>query len=353
MQLRGSEDIPRLTGKRLERFLAEKRIELAQISSELDPIADCLCDFLSGGKRLRATLLFMGWRCAGGPDCDGVIAAAAAMELVQAGALIHDDVIDESDFRRGKPAVHQRFSGLHADSDWHGSAHRFGNASAVLIGNLCLAWAGELLGECDLPAAAVAQAKSYFAIMLTELMAGQYLDVLEQAKGSDDVAAALRVAETKTAKYTFERPLQIGAALAGGSDDLMEALSRFALPLGRAFQMRDDLLGVFGDPGKTGKPAGDDLREGKRTVLVALALASMSPEDARFLDASLGNRDLDSAMIDDLQRIIESSGARQQVEQLISRDTREAIAALDDGGFAAGPRRALEDIARALSARSA
>jgi geranylgeranyl diphosphate synthase, type I len=327
-----AEQVRDRVAKRIDEFLAEARPELDEISPDVGSLVDTVADFMDGGKRLRALFLYWGWRAAGAADSDAVITAAAAMEFLQACALIHDDVMDSSDSRRGKPAVHRQFEQQHTDAGWAGSAPAFGTAAAILLGDLCLSWADTLLLRSGLPDDALRRGKPVYDSMRTELMAGQYLDILEQARRCDSVEAALQVATYKAAKYTIERPLQLGAALADGDAATISGLRAYGLALGRAFQLRDDLLGVFGDSSVTGKPTGDDLREGKRTALIALALAH-SDDDARaVLEAGLGQRDADSATIASLTALISSTPARAEVEVMIRQaadEAREALAAVD------------------------
>ncbi|MCW2816894.1 MAG: Polyprenyl synthetase, partial [Nocardioides sp.] len=198
--------------------------------------------------------------------------------------------------------------------------------------DLLLSWSEELLRRCGLPAERVVPALELFDACRTEVIAGQFLDVSVQARGHADVAAAMTVLRYKSAKYSIERPLHVGAALAGAGPEVLTALTGFGLPLGEAFQLRDDLLGVFGDPATTGKPAGDDLVEGKRTVLVALALEGASAADAALLDRSLGTP-LDDAAVERLREVIDASGARDRVESLITEISEVAVAALDDAGL--------------------
>jgi geranylgeranyl diphosphate synthase type I len=235
--------------------------------------------------------------------------------------------MDASDVRRGRPATHRAFEALHRDSGWSASAEQYGAAAAILLGDLLLAWSEELLRRCGLPADRVNAATELFDLCRNEVITGQFLDVSVQARGHADVDAAMTVLRYKSAKYSIERPLQIGAALAGASPALLDGLSGFGLPLGEAFQLRDDLLGVFGDTVTIGKPAGDDLVEGKRTVLVALALDAAPADEARRLDAALGTA-LDAHDLDRIRAIIEDSGARRQVEGVIGALVERSLAAL-------------------------
>lgn len=280
--------------KALTEFLAGQRGRLAAVDDALAPVAEAIEAFvLGGGKRLRPAFAYWGFRGAGGVDGDQVVTALAALEFVQASALIHDDLMDRSDTRRGEPAVHRRFAARHRQSGWGGDPDGFGDAAALLLGDLCLVWSDELLHSSGLDLRALARARPVFDEMRTEVTVGQYLDVLTQATGDTSVERASKVARYKSAKYTVERPLLLGAALADATADVRTAYSAYGLPLGEAFQLRDDVLGVFGDPALTGKPAGDDLREGKRTFLVAAAGEATDDAGRELLFSRLGDPELD------------------------------------------------------------
>ncbi len=312
---------------------------LTEMGTRLDPLGADATRLLaearasvSGGKRFRAAFCYWGFRAVTEPGSEederSLLRACAALELLHASALVHDDLMDASDTRRGRPATHRGFAARHAAEGWRGDPEQYGAAAAILLGDLLLAWSEELLRRCGLPADRVNAATELFDLCRNEVITGQFLDVSVQARGHADVDAAMTVLRYKSAKYSIERPLQIGAALAGAAPSMLEGLSAFGLPLGEAFQLRDDLLGVFGDAATTGKPAGDDLVEGKRTVLVALALDAAPAEEAARLDAALGTP-LDA---DDLRRvrtIIEDSGARGQVEGVIGALVERSLAALD------------------------
>jgi geranylgeranyl diphosphate synthase type I len=314
----------------LDAFLARQLPLLESISPDVEPLSSARRDLLKGGKRLRPAFAWWAYRGAGGADTDAAMAAATSLELLQACALIHDDVMDGSDTRRGLPAAHRRFANLHRGHEWHGSSEGFGVGAAILLGDLALSWADELLLSSGMEQAALVRAKRIYDVMRTELMAGQYLDLLEQAVGGGSVSRAMTVVRYKSAKYTIERPLHLGASLAGASDELLAAYSAYGLPLGEAFQLRDDILGVFGDPQETGKPAGDDLREGKRTVLVAVALEGASPAQAQALRTHLGDPALDAAGVEESREVITDTGALAHVERLVDElatASYEALAA--------------------------
>jgi geranylgeranyl diphosphate synthase type I len=336
--------------KALGEFLARQRARLTAIEPALVPVADAIEDFvLRGGKRLRPAFAYWGYRGAGGLDSDELVATLSALEFVQASALIHDDVMDDSDTRRGEPAMHRRFAGAHVRGGWSGDPDGFGQSVAILLGDLSLVWSDELLHSAGLDPAMVARARPVFDEMRTEVMAGQYLDVLGQAVGDVSVGWASTVARYKSAKYTVERPLLFGAALAGAPVELRAAYSAYGLPLGEAFQLRDDILGVYGDPARTGKPAGDDLREGKRTYLVATALAAADPAQRKALQTGLGSPTAD---LDTLREIIAATGALADTEARIDELTSHALAAIEAADLAGEAREALTELAGAATRRT-
>jgi geranylgeranyl diphosphate synthase type I len=334
----------------LDGFLAEQLPSLAAVSEELVPLTDALAELVSGGKRLRPAFCFWGHLGAGGQDDGAIVVAAASLELFQACAIIHDDVMDQSDTRRGRPSVHRRFSALHRDENWHGDPEVFGGGAAILLGDLCLAWSDEMLSTSGVRR--LAQGKAVYDGMRSELMGGQYLDLLEQARGGGSVERALRVARYKSAKYTIEKPLHLGVALAGGDVELLEACSGYGLPLGEAFQLRDDVLGVFGDPRETGKPAGDDLREGKRTALVAMALETASAAQASVVRRHLGDPHLGEDGVLALRGVLTDTGAAARVERLIATLVDDALGALEAGPLRGEAREVLGELAVAATSRT-
>lgn len=314
--------------------LTAQRAVLAPVGDAADPLLDAATDLLRGGKRLRAAFFYWAYRAAGGPDSDHLVRAATSMEMFQAAALIHDDVMDDSDTRRGQPAVHRRLADLHAGQGWIGDSDRFGGAGAVLVGDLCLTWTDELYATSGLPDTELALGRTTFDAMRNQLMAGQFLDVLEAALGWEGASTEQRidrarhVARVKSARYTVEQPVLIGASCAGADELLLKSLGAYGLALGEAFQQRDDLLGVFGDPQATGKPAGDDLQEGKRTVLIAHTLAGLTGADLERFESLLGAPDLAPDDLSWMCDQIRETGAVDEVEALIARLADDAAAAL-------------------------
>jgi geranylgeranyl diphosphate synthase type I len=352
-------DLPARVQSAVDAEISAQSGVLSEIGDELSPLVAAVGALLQGGKRLRAAFLYWGYRAGGGADSEAVIRAATAMEFFQAAALLHDDVMDDSDTRRGMPAAHRRLANEHAAAGWAGSGDRFGIAGAILGGDLCLIWSDELLMTSGWSVAELTRARPVFDRMRTQLMGGQFLDVLEAARGwgelttQEQVFRARRVIRYKSAKYTIEHPLLIGAAAADVSALDRDALSTYGLDLGEAFQLRDDLLGVYGDPAHTGKPAGDDLREGKRTVLVALALEQASPSAMGLFDKLLGAPDLDEPGVDELRGAITASGAPDRVEEMILDLTASARVALNSAtGLTDEGRDALDVLIDVSTARS-
>jgi len=350
-------DIRRGVGVALASFLARQQVVLRAVGDDLEPILAAIRDLLAAGKRLRPAFCYWGWRSAGGQDCPEILATAAALELLQACALVHDDVIDASDTRRGMPALHRRLESWHAGAGLSGSAERFGAGAAILVGDLLLTWANEMYGSGGLSPDVLSRGAPAWATLQTELAAGQFLDLLSQMNGSTSVADALRVITYKTAKYTTERPLQLGATLAVAagpaplSPGVTEALARYGAPLGIAFQLRDDVLGVFGDPARTGKPVGGDISEGKQTVLMAVARQRASPLQAATLDRHLGDRSLSRGAVAEVRSVLTDTGALAECESLIATFRKEGVAALDGAPIAADARVALTALADIITVR--
>jgi geranylgeranyl diphosphate synthase, type I len=330
-------------------FLSEQSSVLDSMGPELVPVHLMAGQMLCGGKRMRPAFCVWGYVAAGGVPTDDelepLLTAAGSLDVLHVSALIHDDLMDSSDLRRGRPAAHRQFEALHANAGWLGDSAAFGKAGAILLGDLLVMWSAQMLHGAGVDQSALERALPIVEAMRTEVTCGQYLDMVAQAHPLRKRAPAIgslrptielalddasRVVEYKAARYTVQRPCQIGSALGGGDDELYFALGAYGSPLGRAFQFRDDLLGVFGDPQITGKPAGDDLREGKRTVLVAHAYAHADDAGQKLLLQRLGDPRLDETGITELQQVIVESGARDAVESMINDYHERALKALHD-----------------------
>lgn len=342
---------------RITAFLEEQRGRLSELQPEVGTLVDLATRLLAGGKRLRPA--FCAWGYVAAADADGpvgatdaLLEAAASLELLHGSALVHDDVMDGSDTRRGDPSAHRALEQRHVADGRLGDPEVFGRAGAILLGDLLVMWSVEMLERAGLPAAAVPRAQAVAQAMRTEVTCGQYLDVGAQslALGSDlesELRAANRVVEYKSARYTVYRPAQLGAVIGGGSPALLDTLAAYGSPLGRAFQFRDDLLGVFGDPELTGKPVGDDLREGKRTVLIAATLARTDEAGRRLLTERLGDPALDADGVAALQQVIVDCGADASVETMIATCYDEAVAALAGPAVSPAGREGLTALAAA------
>lgn len=314
-------------------FLEERRSALSEAAPMIDEIEGLLA---AGGKRLRPSFCYWGYRAAGGPHEEAAVRAAASLELLHTFAIVHDDIMDESAERRGQPTVHVRR----------------GTGVALLVGDLALVLADALFVDAGFAADVTMRAFAPYSQMRQEVIAGQQLDVLATGRSGISRDEARRIAVLKSGRYSIEKPLAIGAALAGASEEFRRSLRAVGEPLGEAFQLRDDVLGTFGDPAETGKPADGDIREGKRNVLYAEAAArARGPERAFLVERWGGGDALSSDDVDRLRSIVESSGARRATEDLLDARAAEARRALDALALAPEPRAALGELARQATHR--
>ncbi len=346
--------------EQLRGYLAGRRAEAAYIGTDYDGLIAALEDFvLRGGKRLRPAFAYWGYRAVteGPEDPVGneVLRLFSALELLHACALVHDDVIDDSATRRGMPTAHVHFAELHRSRDWRGSAEQFGRSAAILLGDLSLVWADDIVAEAALDAEAKSRVQRVWSNIRTEVLGGQYLDIVAESSGSHSIETAMNVNTYKTASYTVSRPLQLGAAAAADRPAVQSMFHSVGNDLGVAFQLRDDVLGVFGDPALTGKPSGDDLRSGKRTVLLAEAVERAEQSDpaaAELLRSSIGT-DLSESGVRELCAVIESVGALAAVEDRIGALTRRALESLDGAEINAPAKAGLAELAGLAANRSA
>jgi geranylgeranyl diphosphate synthase type I len=338
--------------RRVDRVFEAELSRWAMVDPDLAVPFTALRDFvLAGGKRLRPAFCHWAFVGAGGDPSDrGVVDAGAALELLHTFALIHDDIMDGSTTRRSIDTLHVLFEDRHALDGWRGEGRRFGEGVAILLGDLAFVYADRLL------AGAPPEALAVFTELRLEVNVGQYLDLVGASRGEVGEEAARRISLFKSGKYTVERPLHLGAALAGRLGALADPLSRYGLPLGEAFQLRDDLLGVFGDGAVTGKPVGEDLREGKPTVLYAAARQRAERAGraglaaARVLDR-YGSPDLSDEDVMALQAVLVDTGAVAQVERMIDELVEESLRALDAAGLEPLARVALGELAHYVAGR--
>ncbi|MDH6122551.1 polyprenyl synthetase family protein [Kitasatospora sp. GAS204B] len=329
-------------------FVREETGLLVAVDPELKPVAEQLRAAVAEGKRLRAAFAYWGWRAAGQPDSAAMVRAASAMELVHAAAVVHDDLIDDSPIRRGAPTAHLALRRAVADGP---ERETQGRALAMLVGDLLMSWAGQLFAGCGLPAAYLARARPLWATLARELIAGECLEIL-RTRATPSAESSLEIIRYKTAKYTVEHPLHLGALLGGAPPALLAAFTAYGVPLGEAFQLRDDLLGVFGDPRRTGKSNLDDLAGAKPTALLAHALTSATPADRARLQALVGRDDLGTAQLDELREILVRSGARTRVEEMIDERATAARTALTRAALPPQAAGALADLVAAAAERT-
>jgi geranylgeranyl diphosphate synthase, type I len=339
--------------------MAARRRDAAYIGPDYDALTAALEEFVvRGGKRVRPAFAYWGWRAVAhdpDPNDPEMLRLFGSLELLHACALVHDDVIDESATRRGLPTVHMHFADMHKSSGWRGSARQFGVSAAILLGDLALVWADDIVATADVTPDTRQRVQRVWADIRTEVLGGQYLDIVAEAGGVDSIASAMTVNTYKTASYTVSRPLQMGVAAAASRPDMLATFHEFGTDLGVAFQLRDDVLGVFGDPAVTGKPSGDDLRSGKRTVLLAEAVEraeAADPAAAELLRNSIGT-ELSEGQVRELCEVITSVGALAAVEGRIEELSRRAVAILSAAPIAEEAKTGLLELARLAANRSA
>ena len=316
----------------IDSFLERRRRAVPEAADLIDEIAALVG---AGGKRLRPAFCYWGYRASGGEDGAEIVRAASALELLHTFAIVHDDIMDDSDERRGEPTVHVR----------HGTEF------ALLVGDLALVLADAMLLGAGFEPEISTGAFADYSLMRQEVIAGQHLDVLSAARTDVTEDEARRIAVLKSGRYSIEKPLVIGCRLAGGSDDLAAGLSRFGDPLGEAFQLRDDLLGTFGARASTGKPVDSDIREGKRNLLFAATARVLRGADDSFFLSRWGADDLSDDDVVRLRALVESSGAKRAVEELLERRAEAARAALDTLVLSTDVRAALGELARLATHR--
>jgi geranylgeranyl diphosphate synthase, type I len=295
-----------------------------------DVPARVLSDFASGGKCVRSTFVYLGWLC-GADESDAALRAAASAELLHAFALLQDDVMDQSPVRRGRPAAHVSLARWHADQGLSGSADRFGESAAILLADLYLVWAEQMMRESGVGSAALARAWPRYDAMRSELAIGQLADLANDASRIPPLTAVLDIARRKSGNYTVRRPLELGAAMAGCDDAVLRVLGEYGAVIGEAFQIRDDILGIFGEPAVTGKPAGEDIREHKATTVVALAQQLADPAQKAWLRELWQNSVIDADSVELVQELITITGARRRAEQMITDRVEHARRLLAEG----------------------
>jgi len=310
--------------RELASWLAIKRQGAAGFREALELI-DGVGELVTlGGKRLRPALVYYTCVACGGP-AEEALPVALATELLHTYLLIHDDIMDHAEMRRGQPSAHARFRQSHLARGLHGDAQDFGRSVAILLGDLAHTWAVELFTT----SARSIELTRCFSAMSEEVIAGQYLELLVAQRRAAREDELLNILRLKSGRYTAERPIQLGALLARAPEPVLAALSRYGTAVGEAFQLQDDLLGMFGDRSTVGKPVGEDLKEGKYTFLIFHALAAASPAERRFLEGALGDPHLPDAEVARARHLLEETGARAKVTEMVAERLRSARETLD------------------------
>jgi geranylgeranyl diphosphate synthase, type I len=314
--------------------------------------SDVLRDFVGGGKCVRSMFMYLGWLC-GADDDAAALRASAGLELLHAFALLQDDVMDGSTLRRGRPAGHVAFARWHNHLGLSGSPDRFGESAAVLLGDLCLVWAAQMMRESGVPAQALDRVWPRYDAMRTELAVGQFADLINDAGGFPTLDKVLEVSRRKSGNYTVRRPLEMGAAMAGCGEHVLTTLARYGDAIGEAFQMRDDVLGIFGSPAVTGKPSSSDLAERKATSVVATAYHLADTTLRRELRAVMSAERLNDNDVRRWRGLIAATGAKEWIERLIDARLTLALSLIDQGGIRPAVRTALAEMAAACTERAA
>ncbi|WP_099251548.1 polyprenyl synthetase family protein [Mycobacterium sp. shizuoka-1] len=318
----------------------------------VDAAGETLLEFVNGGKCLRSTFMYLGWLCAAPPD-DAALTATGSLELIHAFALLQDDVMDNSPSRRGRPSAHIQLADWHGKRGLAGSSQRFGESAAVLLADLCLIWAERVLRESGLRSEQLERAWPRYDAMRTELATGQFADLALDIRKSPTLDSVLRVARMKSGNYTVRRPLEIGAAMAGCDEHTLTRLGDYGVAVGEAFQLRDDILGIFGAPTATGKPNGGDLLERKATAVMVTAHHMADPATRAQFGELIDSAHLDEADLERWRNLIVATGAVQRIEDLIAERVQTAQDALDDSRIDGSIRAALLDMASVCTSRAA
>ncbi|MGD1254286.1 polyprenyl synthetase family protein [Mycobacterium seoulense] len=330
-------------------FVAPRRAELGD--TRIDAAGDILAAFVSGGKCLRSTFVYLGWLCGAAPD-EAALRAAASFELLHVFALLQDDVMDSSTERRGRPSAHLQFAQWHRERGLSGSSRRFGESAAILLGDLCLIWSEQMLRESGIEARRLQQAWPRYDTMRTELAVGQFADLTNDVRHMPSLEAVLDVARRKSGNYTVRRPLEIGAAMSDCDDRTLTQLGRYGAAVGEAFQLRDDVLGVFGSPATTGKPCAGDLLERKATSVVVTAHQLADPATRAELTELMNGHALEAGALERWKALILETGAVDMIEEMISDRVAAAREHLGDTAIEDHVRAALDEMAAACTDRA-
>ncbi|WP_253900579.1 polyprenyl synthetase family protein [Mycobacterium asiaticum] len=345
------EDLRRSVLAEISEFVSARCAD-EMVGCRVDVAGAVLLKFVEGGKCLRSTFMYLGWLC-GAPASATALRATASLELLQTFALLQDDVMDDSPSRRGRPAAHVQFADWHRQRGMSGSSRRFGESAAILLGDLCLIWAEQVLRDCGLEDHQLQRAWPRYDAMRTELAVGQFADLTLDMRNLPTLDAVLGVARMKSGNYTVRRPLEIGAAMAGCDEPTLSLLGDYGSAVGEAFQLRDDILGIFGSPTDTGKPNGGDLLERKATSVMVAAYQMADTAVRREFSDLINTDTLDDDALDHWRRLIFATGAVQWIEELITQRVNIAQKALEDSGIDMLIKAALADMAGVCTRRAA
>ncbi len=345
------EDVRAVVRAHLADFVANQCLS-ALSNAKVDVAGEVLSGFVDGGKYVRSTFMYLGWLC-GAPEDEAALRAAASLELFHAFALMQDDVMDESALRRGRPSAHVSFGRWHRERGLTGCPDRFGESAAVLLGDLCLVWAAKMLRESGVGAEALARVWPRYSDMRIELAIGQFADLVNDSRAFPTLDEVLDTLRRKSGNYTVRRPLEIGGAMAGCAPEVIDALGGYGSAIGEAFQLRDDLLGVFGSPTVTGKSVGIDLMAQKATSVVVAAHQLAGAGLRRQLSELMSTPTLGPADAERWRALIIASGAVQRIEQLIGERLTQALGCLDTARIPEATRAALHDMAVVCTRRAA
>lgn len=318
----------------LEKYFNKKLKEAQRIDPIAQETVTAIKKFtMSGGKRVRPAFVYYGYLACGGRDCAEILEASTAIELVHTFLLIHDDIIDRDEKRHGIETVHEKYRRIGARVAPKKDSRHFGNSMAIIVGDLAQAMANEIMFNIKFPPDIILKALNELQDIVYVTIPGEMLDVIMENRGRATEKEILRMFEGKTSRYTFEGPLHLGCVLAGGDESMLAAFTNYSLPLGKAFQIQDDILGVFGNEKKLGKPVGSDVIEGKQTLLYIKALKKADPKQKKALTAYLGKKDLTPAQLDDFRRIVKETGSLQYSQALARKLVQESLAALENIPF--------------------
>ncbi|MDP3057346.1 MAG: polyprenyl synthetase family protein [bacterium] len=310
--------------KEMEKFLDLKIVQAKKISPEASGAVQNLKNYVLGsGKRIRPALMYYAYLALGGKNKKEALRLAMASEFIHAFLIIHDDVIDRDDFRRGMPSIHCIYKKIALKDHYSVSAPHYGNSQAISIGDMCFSFVGEIISQSKFNRGIKDKLLKKISDIVFNTTIGQFHDVFAAAvKNGIDEKHVLTILEYKTARYTVEGPLHLGAIMAGASGRVLKSLSDFSIPLGIAFQIQDDILGVFGSSQETGKPVGADIREGKKTLLIVRALEQASANQKKDLHLALGNDKAGREQIERARKIIIDIGSleysKRSAEKLVN-----------------------------------